>query len=110
MLSEQAEPSPFRFAEIAGDAGIDFVHFSGTTAEKYFPTANGSVMGLRMTQNSDRSHQYCEHPSPTPGPVRRSESTLRGSRRSGVGHAGDRSTRPDACSSWRAMAARGAAR
>ena len=46
MLSEQPEPSPFRFAEIAGDAGIDFVHFSGTTAEKYFPTANGSGVAM----------------------------------------------------------------
>ncbi len=46
VLSEQAEPSPFRFAEIARDAGIDFVHFSGTTAEKYFPTANGSGVAM----------------------------------------------------------------
>ncbi len=46
VLSEQPEPSPFRFAEIAGDAGIDFVHFSGTTAEKYFPTANGSGVAM----------------------------------------------------------------
>ena len=36
------EPSPFRFAEIAGAAGIDFTHFSGMTVDKHFPTANGS--------------------------------------------------------------------
>ena len=33
VLSTQTEPSPFRFAEIARDAGIDFVHFSGMTAD-----------------------------------------------------------------------------
>jgi hypothetical protein len=38
----QGEPSPFRFTEVAKEAGIDFVHFSGTTEAKYFPTANGS--------------------------------------------------------------------
>lgn len=36
------EPSPFRFAEIAKEAGIDFVQFSGMNADKHFPTANGS--------------------------------------------------------------------
>ncbi len=42
VLSKQTESSPFRFAEIAKEAGIDFVHFSGMTTEKHFPTANGS--------------------------------------------------------------------
>jgi len=42
VLTKQTESSPFRFAEIAKEAGIDFVHFSGMTAEKHFPTANGS--------------------------------------------------------------------
>ena len=41
-LTKQTESSPFRFAEIAQEAGIDFVHFSGMTVEKHFPTANGS--------------------------------------------------------------------
>ena len=41
-MSKQTESSPFRFAEIAKEAGIDFVHFSGMTEEKHFPTANGS--------------------------------------------------------------------
>jgi enediyne biosynthesis protein E4 len=36
------EPSPFRFAEVAKQAGVDFVHVSGMTPEKHFPTANGS--------------------------------------------------------------------
>jgi len=39
-------PSPFRFAEIHEEAGIDFVHVSGMTAEKHFPTANGSGVAL----------------------------------------------------------------
>jgi hypothetical protein len=42
VLSKQPTSSPFRFAEIAKEAGIDFVHFSGMTGEKHFPTANGS--------------------------------------------------------------------
>src|SRR4051812_1595377 len=40
------EPSPFRFAEIAKSAGIDFVHFSGMTEAKHFPTANGSGVAI----------------------------------------------------------------
>ena len=42
VMSKQTETSPFRFAEIAKEAGIDFVHFSGMTDDKHFPTANGS--------------------------------------------------------------------
>jgi enediyne biosynthesis protein E4 len=46
VLSKQPASSPFRFAEIAKEAGIDFVHFSGMTEEKHFPTANGSGLAL----------------------------------------------------------------
>jgi hypothetical protein len=46
VLSKQPNPSPFRFAEIAREAGIDFVHCSGMTAAKHFPTANGSGVAL----------------------------------------------------------------
>ena len=46
LLSKQTEPSPFRFAEIAREAGIDFVHVSGMTEEKHFPTANGSGVAI----------------------------------------------------------------
>src|SRR5689334_18588417 len=35
--SEQ-EPSPFRFTEVARQSGVDFVHFSGMTRDKHFPT------------------------------------------------------------------------
>ena len=46
IMSKQTESSPFRFAEIAKESGIDFVHFSGMTAEKHFPTANGSGVAV----------------------------------------------------------------
>lgn len=46
VMSKQTKPSPFRFAEIAREAGIDFVHFSGMTEEKHFPTANGSGVAV----------------------------------------------------------------
>ena len=42
VMTKQTESSPFRFAEIAKESGIDFVHFSGMNADKHFPTANGS--------------------------------------------------------------------
>ncbi len=45
-LSKQPTSSPFRFAEIAKEAGIDFVHFSGMTEAKHFPTANGSGVAV----------------------------------------------------------------
>jgi len=45
-LTKQTESSPFRFAEIAKEAGIDFVHFSGMTEDKHFPTANGSGVAV----------------------------------------------------------------
>ena len=39
-------PSPFRFAEIAKEAGIDFVHVSGMTESKHYPrlTGRGAAM------------------------------------------------------------------
>ncbi len=46
VMSKQPESSPFRFAEIAREAGIDFVHYSGMNEEKYFPTANGSGVAV----------------------------------------------------------------
>ena len=42
VMSVQKETSPFRFAEIAKEAGIDFVHVSGMNENKNFPSANGS--------------------------------------------------------------------
>jgi hypothetical protein len=46
VMSKQTESSPFRFAEIAKEAGLDFVHFSGMTDDKHFPTANGSGVAV----------------------------------------------------------------
>jgi hypothetical protein len=46
LMSAQPESSPFRFAEVAREAGIDFVHFSGMTEDKHFPTANGSGVAM----------------------------------------------------------------
>ena len=45
-LTKQVEPSPFRFAEVAKEWGVDFVHFSGMVGEKHFPTANGSGVAI----------------------------------------------------------------
>src|SRR5207237_6925041 len=44
--SVSRDPSPFRFVDIREGSGIDFVHFSGTTAEKHFPTGNGSGVAM----------------------------------------------------------------
>ncbi len=38
--------SPFRFAEIARESGIDFQQFSGMTPSKYQPTAHGSGVAM----------------------------------------------------------------
>jgi enediyne biosynthesis protein E4 len=46
VMSKQTESSPFRFVEIAKSAGIDFVHFSGMTEDKHFPTTNGSGVAV----------------------------------------------------------------
>ena len=46
VMSRQFEPSPFRFAEVAGESGIDFVHESGTAGSKHYPTANGSGLAI----------------------------------------------------------------
>ena len=46
VMTKQTESSPFRFAEIARASGIDFVHFSGMTRDKYFPTANSSGVAV----------------------------------------------------------------
>jgi enediyne biosynthesis protein E4 len=58
VLSEQTEQSPFRFAEIAGDARIDFVHFSGMTAAKYQPTAHGSGVAVFDYDNDGKLDLY----------------------------------------------------
>jgi hypothetical protein len=51
-------PSPFRFTEIAHQAGIDFVHFSGMTEERYAPTANGSGIAIFDYDNDGKLDLY----------------------------------------------------
>jgi enediyne biosynthesis protein E4 len=46
QMTKQTDPSPFRFAEIAEQAGIDFVHTSGMTEAKHYPTTNGSGVAM----------------------------------------------------------------
>ncbi|MDB5353272.1 MAG: hypothetical protein JWN86_4519 [Planctomycetota bacterium] len=38
--------SPFRFTELETDSGINFIHVSGMTADRHFPTANGSGVAI----------------------------------------------------------------
>ena len=51
-------PSPFRFAEVSAAAGIEFRHFSGMTAEKHFPTANGSGVAFFDYDNDGKLDVY----------------------------------------------------
>jgi hypothetical protein len=52
------ERSPFRFTEITGDSGIEFVHVSGMTEDKHFPTAYGSGVALFDFDNDGRLDLY----------------------------------------------------
>jgi hypothetical protein len=38
--------SPFQFVDLVSSSGVDFVHVSGMTPEKLFPTANGSGVAV----------------------------------------------------------------
>ena len=52
------EPSPFRFTDVARQSGIDFVHFSGVTPEKHFPTQNGSGVAIFDHDGDGRMDLY----------------------------------------------------
>ena len=45
-MTRQRESSPFRFAEVAGESGVDFVHTSGDSQDKHYPTTNGSGVAI----------------------------------------------------------------
>jgi hypothetical protein len=51
-------PSPFRFTEIGGQTGIDFVHFSGMTEARHSPTANGSGVAVFDYDNDGKLDLY----------------------------------------------------
>ena len=52
------EPSPFRFTEVARESGVDFMHFSGMTRDKHFPTANGSGVAIFDFDGDGRMDLY----------------------------------------------------
>lgn len=53
------DPSPFRFAEVAKESGIDFVETSGMeAATKHFPTANGSGVAVFDYDGDGRMDLY----------------------------------------------------
>ena len=56
--SRPTEPAPFRFVDILPGSGVDFVHVSGMTAAKQFPTANGSGVAIFDFDNDGRMDLY----------------------------------------------------
>ena len=43
---KRENPGPFHFTDILPESGVDFVNVSGMTADKLFPTANGSGVAI----------------------------------------------------------------
>jgi len=64
LTRERANPgvlqasSPFRFTEIAREAGVDFVHLSGMTEARHYPTANGSGVAVFDFDNDGKLDLY----------------------------------------------------
>lgn len=50
--------APFRFSEVARESGIDFVHSSGMTDQKYVPTAYGSGVAIFDHDNDGKLDLY----------------------------------------------------
>ncbi len=57
-MTVRQPPSPFRFTEIAREAGVDFVHVSGMTPDKHFPTAYGSGLAIFDFDGDGRQDLY----------------------------------------------------
>jgi hypothetical protein len=60
------ESSPFRFTDIRTGAGIDFVHVSGMTEAKHYPTANGSGVAIFDADGDGRMDLYFASCTPLP--------------------------------------------
>lgn len=52
------ESCPFRFVNILRGSGVDFVHVSGMTGTKQFPTANGSGVAIFDFDNDGKLDLY----------------------------------------------------
>src|SRR5262249_36618611 len=55
---EEIRPGPFRFADLLPESGVDFVHVSGMTPDKQFPTANGSGVAILDFDNDGKLDLY----------------------------------------------------
>jgi enediyne biosynthesis protein E4 len=54
----EGEPGPFRFVDILPGSGVEFLHVSGMTAARPFPTANGSGVAIFDFDNDGRMDLY----------------------------------------------------
>lgn len=50
--------SPFRFTDIIGNSGVDFIHVSGMTEAKHYPTAYGSGVAMFDYDNDGKLDLY----------------------------------------------------
>jgi hypothetical protein len=58
LAKRKPEPGPFLFADVLYDSGVDFIHVSGMTAAKQFPTANGSGVAIFDFDNDGEMDLY----------------------------------------------------